>query len=116
MVNNIVEYTNDVIRPVVERFSDDVLDASTKYTHFCIVDHMNIRASLGILYLRGALRMNLMSTSTATMSHIHFKLINRFITLDDKASRKEHWKTDKFACMRDLFELMNGDNAKCRYP
>ena len=116
MVNNIVKYTNDVIRPVVERFSDDVLDASTKDTHFCIVDHMNIRASLHILYLRAALRINLMSTSTATMSHIHIKLINQFITLDDKASRKEHWKTDKFACMRDLFELMNVDNAKCRYP
>ena len=61
MVNNIVEYTNDVIQPALERFSDDALDASTKYTHFCIVDHMNIQAALGILYLRAALRINPMS-------------------------------------------------------
>ena len=116
MVNNIVEYTNDVIQPVLERFSDDALDASAKYTHFCIVDHMNIQAALGILYLRAALRINLMSTSTATMSHSHFKFISRVITFDDKASRKERWKTNKFACMRELFELMNVDNAKYRYP
>ena len=33
MVNNIVGYTNDVIWPVLVRFSD-VLEASTKYTIF----------------------------------------------------------------------------------
>ena len=127
MVNNIVGYTNDVIRPVLERFSD-VLEASTKYTHFCLVDHVDMRAFLSILYLRAALRVNLMSTSTiwrhessddlfsATMTHSGFKFISRFITFDDKASRTERWKTDKFACMRDLFELMNVGSAKCRYP
>ena len=63
MVNNIVRYTNDVIRPVLERFFD-VLEASTKYTRFRLVDHMDIGAFLGILYLRATLRVNLMSTST----------------------------------------------------
>ena len=63
MVNNIVGYTNDVIRPVLEKFSD-VLDASTKYTHFRLVYHMDIQAFLCILYLRAALRVNLMSTGT----------------------------------------------------
>ena len=98
------------------------------YTHFHLVDHMDIRALLGILYLRAALRVNLMSTSTiwhhrssnnlfsATMSHSCFKFISCFITFDDKASRTECWKTDKFACMRELFELMNVGNVKCRYP
>ena len=33
MVNNIFGYTNNFIRPVLERPSD-VLEASTKYTHF----------------------------------------------------------------------------------
>ena len=42
--------------------------------------------------------------------------ISRFITFDGKASRAERWKTDKFACMRELFELMNAGNVKCRYP
>ena len=127
MVNNIVGYTNDVIRPVQERFSD-VLEVSTKYTHFRLIDYMDIRAFFGILYLRATLRVKLMSTSTiwhhkssndlfsATMFHSRFKFITRFIAFDDKASRTDRWKTDKFACMRELFELMNADNAKCRYP
>ena len=63
MVNSIVGYTNDVIQPVLEKFSD-ALEASTKYTHFHLVDHMDIRTFLGILYLRAALRLNLMGTST----------------------------------------------------
>ena len=50
------------------------------------------------------------------MPHSRFKFISRFIILDDKASRAERWKTDKFACMRELFELMNVGNTKCRYP
>ena len=107
IVNNIVGYTNDVIRTVLERFS--VLEASTKYSHFRLVDHMDIRAFLGILYLRAALRVGLMNTSTtwhhessddlfsATMSHGRFKFISCFITFDDKASRTESWKTDTFA-------------------
>ena len=50
------------------------------------------------------------------MSHSCFKFISHFIFFDDKASRTERWKTDKFTCMRELFELMNIGNAKCRYP
>ena len=127
MVYDIVGYTNDVIRSVLERFSD-VLDPSTKYTHFRLVDLMDIRTFLGILYLKAALTVNLMSTSTiwhhassnnffsTTISHSRLKFISRFITFDDKASRTERWKTDQFACMSELFELMNVGNAKCRYP
>ena len=40
-VKNIVGYTNGVIGPVIERFPD-VLKASIKYTHFLLVDHMDI--------------------------------------------------------------------------
>ena len=78
---------------------------------------MDIRAFLGILYLRSALRVNLMSISTIWHHESSNDLfISRFITFDDKASRAERWKTDKFACMRELFELMNAGNVKCRYP
>ena len=44
---------------------------------------------------------------SVTKSHSRFKFISRFITFDDKASRTEHWKTDNFACMRELFHLMS---------
>ena len=81
-----------------------------------------------ILFLRAALKVNLMSTSTiwhqerssdlfsASVLHSRFKFINCFITFNDKASRTECWITDKFACVRETFELMNVGNTKCRYP
>ena len=89
---------------------------------------MDIQAFLGIPYLRAASRVNIMSTSTiwhhessndlfsATMRHSRVKFISCFITFSDKACRTERWKTDKFACMRELFELMNVGNAECRFP
>ena len=127
MINSITRCTNEAIQPVLEKFSD-VLDTSSKYTHFALVDYIDIQAYLGILYLRAAFRVNQMNSSTiwhqessndlfsATMSNSRFNFISRFITFDDKSSRAERWKTDKFACMRELFEMMNIRNAKCRYP
>ena len=127
MINSITRCTNEVIQPVLGKLSD-VLDTSSKYTHFALVDYIDIRAYLGILYLRAAFRVNQMNSSTiwhheslndlfsATMSNSRFKSISRFITFDDKSSRADRWKTDKFACMRNLFEMMNIRNTKCRYP
>ena len=118
---------NDVIRPILERFFD-VPEASTKYHHFHLVDHMDLKAFLDILYLRGALRVNLRSISTiwhhessnnlfsAPMSNSCFKFISCFITFDDKSYRIERWKTDRFNCMRELFQLINIDTVKWRYP
>ena len=40
----------------------------------------------------------------------------RMITLDDKETRNNCCKTDKFACMRELFEDMNERNARMRHP
>ena len=45
-----------------------------------------------------------------------FMFMNCFITFDDKEKRPDRWKTDKFACIRELFEAMNERNAKMRYP
>ena len=97
MVNNIVTYTNDVLQPVIESFSD-VLQNSAKYLHFRLVDYIDIRAYLGILYLRAASRVNLLSADAiwnhestndvfgAAMSQNRLKFICRFITFDDKAT------------------------------
>ena len=50
------------------------------------------------------------------MSLHRFKFICHLITFTDKETRNERWKTDKFACMRELFEDMNKRNARMRYP
>ena len=49
------------------------------------------------------------------ISENRFKFISCFIRFGDKATRADCWKTDKFACIRELFETMNERNAKMRY-
>ena len=61
MIDNIVKYTNQNIKPVMERFAD-VFDESDKHTHFPFVDSDDILAYIGLLYLRGGLYVNLQNT------------------------------------------------------
>ena len=50
------------------------------------------------------------------MSKNRFKYISYFITFDHKPTRTDCWKTNKFACMIEIFEAMNERNVKIRYP
>ena len=50
------------------------------------------------------------------MLYNRFQFIQRFITFDDKATRGDRWKSDKFACLRELFEMMNEQNSKRCLP
>ena len=127
MIEKIVTHTNDVIETAMERFAD-LLEESDKYPHFRKVDKMDISAFIGLLYLRAAFRLNLQETLeiwnhesahdifAATMSYNRFQFIRRFITFDDKSTRGDRWKSDKFACLRELFEMMNEQNSKRRFP
>ena len=54
----IVKYTNQSVKPAMERFAY-VFVESDKYTHFRLVDNNDILAYTGLLYLRGALIVNL---------------------------------------------------------
>ena len=103
MINNIVKYTNQNIKPAMERFVD-VFDESNKYTHFRLVDSNEILEYIGLLYLRGALNVNLRNTRdswfhknsndlfAATMLWNRFHFISKFITFDNKATRDDLWK------------------------
>ena len=51
----------------------------------------------------------------ATILLHRFKFICRLITFGDKETRSDRWKTDKFPCMRELFEDMNERNARMRH-
>ena len=50
------------------------------------------------------------------MSFHRFKFICHLITFDDKDTRNDCWNTDKFACMRELFEDMYEKNTRMRHP
>ena len=53
---------------------------------------------------------------TAAMSWNRFHFICKFITFDDKPTCNDEWKNDKYACIRELFEKMNVQNVKRRFP
>ena len=98
MIDNLVIYTNASIQPLLEKF-EDLLEDCNKYPHFKLVDRIDMKAFIGILYLRAAFRLNLLDREIiwnhesahdifgATMSVNRFKFICRFCTFDDKTSQ-----------------------------
>ena len=50
----------------------------------------------------------------ATMLLHRFKFIYRLITFENKETQNR-WKTDKFTCMKELFEGMNERNARMKH-
>ena len=127
MVEKVLTYSNNSIESAMERFSD-LLKESDKYPHFRKVDKIDISAFIGLLYLRAAFRLNLRETLqiwnhesshdifSATMLYNRFQFIHKLITFDDKSTRNDRWKMDKFSCLWEQFELMNERNARCRFP
>ena len=127
MIDKLVIYTNASIQPLLENF-EDLLEDSDKYHHFKLVDRIDMKAFIGILYLRAAFRLNLLDREIirnhesthdifgAIMSVNRFKFICHFCTFDDKTLHQDRWKNDKFACMREIFEAMNSRNASMRCP
>ena len=58
-MDNIVQYTNKKMQPVIDKFSDP-LDGLTKYSHVKLVQRVDIEAFICILYLRAAFRLNIL--------------------------------------------------------
>ena len=50
------------------------------------------------------------------MSWNRFHVMCKFITFDDKPTRSDRWKNDKYACRRELFKKINVLNAKRWFP
>ena len=54
-----MQYINKNIQPVINKCSD-LLDASTQYSYFKLVDRVDIEAFISILYLRTDFRLNIL--------------------------------------------------------
>ena len=50
MIDKLIIYTNASIQPLLEKF-EDLLEDSNKYPHFKLVDWIDMKAFIGILYL-----------------------------------------------------------------
>ena len=48
------------------------------------------------------------------MSYNRFAFLICFLEFDDKESRRQRWREDKFAAIREFFMKMNENNGRCR--
>ena len=122
-----LEATNSRIFDFRERFRVQ-LERSSKYSYCKEATVDEIRAVFGILYLRASKHLNLqnyrdvyshessLDIFESTMSQNRFIFLVRMLSFDDKNTRSERWKLDKFAAFREFFEKMNVNNAKARTP
>ena len=81
-----------------------------------------------MLYLRAALQLNIFRTReiffaesshkifAATMSCNRFAFLTRFLEFDNKETRRQRWREDKFAAICEFFKKMNKNNRRCRNP
>ena len=127
MLTTIVEYTNSNIQNFRRKFENVIVNLN-KYTYCDITDLTEMKAFIGIFYIRAVLKVNIHNSNQTwqhnssndlfapTMSLKRFHFLTRFIEFDDKASREERWRFDKFACIRDFFETVNEKSASTRSP
>lgn len=109
LIETIAQFINNRISTFHEEFPDLAKVAANR-----LVDLDEIKAYFGILYLRAALKQNLRnsyliwyhesscSIFPATMRLNRFSFITRFLQFDDRSTREEHKKYDKFACFREF--------------
>ena len=125
-LQRVVSLTNKKIRSWTQEYSAEQL---SKMKQDCKeIDLIELKAWLGLHYIRGLYQHNLWllerlwdkeigpQVYNATMSRNRFKFIMRFITFDNKETRAERYKSDKFAAMRDIFEDWNircGEPVQC---
>ena len=127
MMQDIVNNINKNIRNFMTRFHD-VLKESSKYTYVKETDLIELKALIGLLYLRAALQLNIFKKReiffhesshqifAATMSYNRFAFLIRFLEFNDKETRQQRWRKDKFAAIREFFMKMNQNNGRCHNP
>ena len=127
MMQDVVNNINKNIRNFMTRFHD-VLKESSQYTYMKETDLIELKALIGLLYLRAAPQLNIFKTreiffhesshkiSAATMSYNRFAFLICFLEFDDKETRWQQWRKDKFAAIRGFFMKMNEINGRCCNP
>ena len=101
---------------------------SSKYSWLKETSYPEMRALIGLIYLRGLYGMNHRNIELlfakhighdifgATMSQQRMKFLLANITFDDPEERAQNWPSDRFAAARPLFEQFNKNCSKYVYP
>ena len=130
MFDRVVEKTNLRINRYLrnlQQYKQHVIE-SDKYTWLKETDKSEIRAFIGLLYMRGLLGLNhhdaelLFSKYAgpdvfgATMSQQRMKFLLANIAFDDPDERAQCWSSDCFVAARKLFKGFNKNCSKFLYP
>ena len=114
----ILTETNNSIREKIQELSDKITN-SDKYPFFHLTNEIELKALFGLLYYRALLGLSKVKSSRlfekklghpifgATMHRNRFTFLLGQLRFDDKASRKQRWRADRFAAIRELFEIFN---------
>ena len=110
MINNITDMTNAKIQLFTEQ--NPTWNDSDKYSYVKPTTSEEIRALLGLMFIRGVMKQNLRNIHKvyfhkssnpiykATMGINCFKFLVRCIQFDDFTTRSQQWKSDCFAAFR----------------
>ena len=118
IINLITCKTNKKIESKIAQLTPELI-AEKYITHCKLTTTTEVRAFIGLIYMRGLLNMNHMGRKYlfrddigpaifgATMSSKRFDFLFSNISFDAAETRISRWDHDRFAAIRELFELFN---------
>ena len=121
MINNITDLANAKIQLFTEQ--NPTWNDSDKNSYVKPTTTEEIRALLGLMFIRGVMKQNLRNVHKvyfhdpsnpiykATMGVNRFKFLVRCIQFDDFTTRPQRWKSDRFAAFREFFRCFNENCA-----
>ena len=123
-MDKIVDYTNTRINETVAHLQwSDSFKESSKYTWIKETGRAEIDALFGLMYFKWILGVNLHLTDRlfsndshfvfgATISKNRFWFLKGHICFDNPQKRTQLWKTDRFAAVREIWEIFNPNLSK----
>ena len=131
IMERIVTKTNMKLKSNLELFkSDDSINLDDKRYNYMKqeTDKIEMHALIGLMYWRGLENKNSASKNSlfkdqkshalfsATMSRNRFIYLSTIISFDDPEERKLNWPLDRFAAIREIFEIMMKNCQKYVIP
>lgn len=128
MMTKIVLFTNRKIQCLLSKRPENFIAENSKYYYMKETNIEELFAFIGLYIYRGLYKLNTLSVDklfsnkycppifSATMSRNRFSFIRANLCFDDASTRDERWKQDRFAAMRDIFELFNFECMSCLVP
>lgn len=117
ILNIILTQTNAKIQKSLDKIPDDY--NKEKYPFLKVTNEIEIKALIGLMIYRGMYKLNTIQISKlfsqaygpplfgATISRNRFRFLISHFSFDDEETRDDRWKKDRFAAIREVFEIFN---------